>query len=293
MRGRVATPTALLVAAAIILSGCASAGGRSAREIVVTAAAATRDAATSRVAVTIEPEAPEGSTDAGAPLPGAFSGEGVWDYERNIGRLRMEMPRNDGQPPAEMETLVLEDAVYQRYPPELRQLTGAKTWLKLAVGDLPRLASVNAASASSAESSDPTRALAMLRGASDDVREVGKETLRGVTVTHYRLTVDLQKAVDQAPADQQASIRSFMSRAGLRESEIEVWVDDDDRLRKLVQYSPAGEGARLKVTTELYDFGTAVDVEAPPADEVGDLSQLFGSLGNLGNLMGTTTTSTP
>jgi hypothetical protein len=42
------------------------------------------------------------------------------------------------------------------------------------------------------------------------------------------------------------------------------------------------EGLQMSLDMELYDYGVAVAVEAPPADQVSDLSSVLGGVGGLG-----------
>ncbi len=61
----------------------------------------------------------------------------------------------------------------------------------------------------------------------------------------------------------------------------DVWIDDNDRVVKMhftMDASGFGVGAgTAEVTMEITDFGVPVDVQAPPADQTVDFSEL-GSL---------------
>jgi hypothetical protein len=99
---------------------------------------------------------------------------------------------------------------------------------------------------------DPGGVLDLLREIGE-VETVGPETVRGVPTTHYRGTIDI------------ASVP------------VDVWVDGDGRARKI---SATVDRAGIKVATEIeyYDFGVELDVDAPPADEVLDFTELFGDV---------------
>ncbi len=91
---------------------------------------------------------------------------------------------------------------------------------------------------------DPTAFVDLLRDAATSFTVVGEEEIQGDATTRYRAVVDL----DALDPD---------GNLGLGEDgsvEVDVWIDDDDRLRKVET-----EGLRL----ELWDFGTPVVVEAP------------------------------
>ncbi len=159
---------------------------------------------------------------------------------------------------------------------EAEELTDGKRWLKL---DFSGLAGMLGDDAVSSESSNPVDGLEALRGVSSDVTEVGTETLRGVETTHYRATIDLAKALADAPAGARDGARDLLERAGAPTIPVDVWLDAQDRVRKYtMQVDGAAfgsESSSVAVTYEFYDFGAPVDVSAPPADEVADLGSMF------------------
>jgi hypothetical protein len=104
----------------------------------------------------------------------------------------------------------------------------------------------------------PSSALDVLRQLTGDVQQLGDDTVAGRHATQYRATIERHGT--SAPVD--------------------VWVDDDDRVVKLHAEMPDGLG---EVTMQITGFGVPVDVQAPPPDQVGDLSDLLpgGLFGNL------------
>ena len=156
---------------------------------------------------------------------------------------------------------------------DIPELTDGKRWLKL---DLSGLTDMLGDAAASSESSNPVDGLEALRGVSSDVTEVGTETVRGVETTHYRATIDLAKALADAPADARDGAQDLLDRAGTPTIPVDVWLDAQDRVRKYtMQLDSESNGATVAVTYEFYDFGAPVDVTAPPADEVADLGSVF------------------
>jgi hypothetical protein len=62
------------------------------------------------------------------------------------------------------------------------------------------------------------------------------------------------------------------------EMPVDVWIDDDGLLRRMsMDMSVAGQTAHLQM--EIWDYGVDVNVEAPPADQVGDMGSMLGDLG--------------
>lgn len=99
---------------------------------------------------------------------------------------------------------------------------------------------------------------------------LGTEEVDGVEANHYNVVMDTASYADAL--DLSAEISKFMPK----EIGIEMWVDADNRPVKFHQEleipDMTGSGKTTTSTTDgtYYDFGTDVDVEAPPAAEVSD-----------------------
>ena len=99
---------------------------------------------------------------------------------------------------------------------------------------------------------------------------LGTEEVDGVETNHYNVVMDTASYADAL--DLPAEVAKFLPK----EIGIEMWVDADNQPRKFHQElevpSMSGGGEPTLSTTEgtYYDFGTEVDVEAPPAAEVAD-----------------------
>ncbi|MDQ3570900.1 MAG: hypothetical protein M3396_09865 [Actinomycetota bacterium] len=186
-----------------------------------------------------------------------------------------------------VEAIITGTVVYQRFPPQLAQALGGKPWVRIDLKDLGQSSGVDFNSLIQASLAEPTRAFQLLRGAGAETIEVGQEKLRGQSVTHYRATLDLSKAAAAAPPDQQNALQQLSHLYGGQPLEAEVWVDEEQRLRKLT-YSldlarltlPAQATSAVKPTgnlalvTEFFDFGTPVSVTVPPSEQVTDLGRL-------------------
>jgi hypothetical protein len=124
--------------------------------------------------------------------------------------------------------------------------------------------------------------LRFLAGVNGKVDTVGKETVRGAGTTHYRTTLDLAKAAKAAGSDG-AGLTQLTQQLGTSSLPTDVWVDVDGRLRRLRYAVDVKGGApaatRIEVSMELFDFGTAVTVTPPPADQVADAGGLVGAGG--------------
>ena len=126
--------------------------------------------------------------------------------------------------------------------------------------------------------------LRQLKAAGGDIEKVGEEDVRGVATTHYKATIDFERYPELVPADERAAARASMRQliklTGARTAPVEVWVDDDDLVRRLEQTTkltiPGAGPMSMVQQLELYDFGTKVDIDVPDPAEVADMTDLAG-----------------
>jgi hypothetical protein len=98
----------------------------------------------------------------------------------------------------------------------------------------------------------PRSLLRMLRGASEEMRRLGEEDVRGVETVRYRLDVNCDR-VNVFDCDGATT-------------PVEVWIGDDGLVRRIWIEEESNAGA-----IEFYDFGADVAVDPPPAGDVEDL----------------------
>ena len=116
----------------------------------------------------------------------------------------------------------------------------------------------------------PTDVLARVLLASDENDEVGQEDIRGTETTHYRARVDLEKVVQQMPESERPE-GDFQELWGARFVPVELWIDDESRLRRIQITRPAEEenaNPETIMTADLFEYGVEVNVEPPPSDQV-------------------------
>lgn len=96
---------------------------------------------------------------------------------------------------------------------------------------------------------------------------VGEEEVDGVALDHYSAVVDSSAVLDQLDAGPAA--------AGALPEEItyDLWFDADGFYRQMSVDMGAAAG---EVLIRFDDWGTDVDIEAPPADEVTDMGAMTG-----------------
>jgi hypothetical protein len=125
---------------------------------------------------------------------------------------------------------------------------GADTWVRMEGDD----------EEDSLQNLSPQRLLSMLRTASSETEHIGEQEVRGEATVRYRLTVECESAQ--------------LSCAG--SAPVDVWIGDDGVVRRI-----ALEDDDWTATFEFFDFGTDVDIDAPPADQVVDEDSALSSGG--------------
>jgi hypothetical protein len=158
-------------------------------------------------------------------------------------------------------------------------LPHGKHWITL---DLKRLLrSTGLGSLSDLAGQNPGESLQQLRAVSGKVEKAGSERVAGVRTTHYRATIDLDHVADKAPAKARASLRRSIKRViqitGQKKLPTQVWIDGQGRARRMTyeqRFAIGGQRLNSSVSIDIYDFGTKVGIEPPPASQVTDLTKL-------------------
>jgi hypothetical protein len=279
----------VFLAAALTVLGVSACGGDASapatpQAAVVQAADRTSDAGSSRASFEI--------TMTGlAPEPLTMTGEGLFDSKERKGRLTMDLSAlgaGSGQDLGEAEMIFDDFVVYMKFPFLSELQGGLKEWLRFDIRELGKEQGFDLGQLSQLNQNDPSQALQYLRAASEDVEELGKEEVRGVETTHYRMTIDLRKVVDQAPEEQREQLRAqidqIVEQSGIQMVPTEVWIDDEGLARRMeltyngMRFAPGEEGD-MTMTMELFDFGVEVDIQPPPANKTTDLQDLLGQGG--------------
>ncbi|PFG20828.1 LppX_LprAFG lipoprotein [Serinibacter salmoneus] len=110
---------------------------------------------------------------------------------------------------------------------------------------------------------DPIAQLESFTAAVESVEEIGAEEVDGVETTHYNVTVDgasLAETAGQAAGAMPDTIT------------YDIWLDSEGRTVQMTY--DIQEPTAVSTTMTFSDFGEAVTIEAPPADEVVDMTEM-------------------
>ena len=138
---------------------------------------------------------------------------------------------------------------------------------------------------------DATSLLDLLRDNGATVTDEGQADVQGQSTHHFNATISVAAALAAAPADSKAKAQAFIdqlgAKAGDAEIPVDVFVDDQGFVRRMQMtfdgdlYSslvggdaaPPSAGG-MTFTLDFLDLGKSVDIQPPPADQVGDASGL-------------------
>jgi hypothetical protein len=138
---------------------------------------------------------------------------------------------------------------------------------------------------------DPTEGLQFLGVIVGDPVEISHEVLGGVAATHYSVTLNLSRFVDNlgqaegslASPEVRGAIQQQRSQTDFGRMPAEVWLDPDGRVRRF-DFTLSSQGGDMtyeeKLSTTFSDFGAPVQVNEPAASETMPLSavkKLFNS----------------
>ena len=178
--------------------------------------------------------------------------------EARFGDAGMEMKASSDGDQA-MQIIILDQVVYMKSA----EMGLGDKWLKI---DLKEAG--DSLFGMLAKATDP-EAMFKAMETPQKIEVLGEEDVDGVSTNHYRITIDPTSYMDAMgfPAD--------MAQFLPKELVTDMWVDGDNLPRKYAQDvttpSVAGQPAAKSTTEGFYtDFGTDVQIEAPPADEVTD-----------------------
>lgn len=151
-------------------------------------------------------------------------------------------------------------------------LPGGKAWLKIDASKVGESSGLDFSKALSGSQLEPADMLAMLKAEGADVRTVGSSTIDGVATTHYRVKIDVAKAL-QSKGLSSPMLEDFAST--MKTATGNVWIDQDGLVRRIqYAYAVPQAGIHMAMKMDLSDYGAHVTIAAPPSSQVFDMTQL-------------------
>lgn len=146
-------------------------------------------------------------------------------------------------------------------------------WVSIDLGALAELSGQSLDDLRGELGIDPTEIARSLID-SDNATVVGMETIDGVEVEHYVVTVDLAEALASLPGSQ---IDPALADVELPDTvAFDVWVSADNQLRRIA-FDTSVAGRSISMQLDMSASDEPADVELPAESEVFDLTDLLGS----------------
>lgn len=290
VRGRSAGIAAALavVAVAAVTAGCGGgAGSAVALDPVAAAATKTQNAGAARIHFAIAVKSPRLHGRA-AKLSGSGTFDGTSSELRiPLASLASALPAGlSGNVSASqiahttLKEIALEQngdyLVYLNLGSLASQLPFGKQWIELDLSKLGKSSGLNLSKLMSGAQFQPGDVLAMLKAEGAKVHKVGPATIQGTATTHYRVTVDVAKALEQKGLTSPAFAAAAAKVKSVSEN---VWIGKDGLLRR-VQLAYGLAKTHVAMTMNLSDYGAHVTIAAPPSDNVYDITQLAQGFGS-------------
>jgi hypothetical protein len=258
-----AAAVAVVVVALLVVGG----GGGNAGAVVVNAVNSTLGDKTA--AITMEMHGSAGGQDVD------LSGSGAVDFTSNAMKLGMTVPA-DGQQ-IQVQVIYVGNTVYVAVP-GLGQLAPGKSWLSVDLSSVSPSAAAGSTGGLGA-GGNPAAMLRLLAERGNTVKPLGASTLDGVSVQGYSVSVG-QSALQSelASGDVPSWMRQAMSNVNLGALDFDVFVDGQGRLRResmSMQMSAGSVPVSFTMALDFSDYGSPVDVSAPPAGQVLDMQQFL------------------
>ncbi len=166
-----------------------------------------------------------------------------------------------------LELRLVAAKLYAKVPEGSRDEVGAgKPWVVVAPdGSDPFSQVVGGSLAQLAAQNDPAHTLGEIRTAGSIVSsERGR--LDGVAAEHYRVELELARLGTDLPAGLPPDAAGQLGG----KFPVELWLDDAHRPVQIVlDLSPILQGGEARITTRYREWGVPVEVQPPPAGEVG------------------------
>ncbi|WP_460067264.1 hypothetical protein [Streptomyces sp. YKOK-I1] len=192
-------------------------------------------------------------------------GEGVYDYRRQRGRLKVLLPQDpagtsEHRPITE---LLAPGALFMKH-------RGAGVpddkWVRV------ETATLSDGNLVTGGATDPFAAAEVLRGART-ATYMGRSEVAGTAVRHYRGTADLAVAAEGASAGSKGALAAAAKGFATARVPFDVYLDDAGRIRKVRHRfsfvnGRQAEAVAVASTTLLYDFGAPADVRLPAARDI-------------------------
>lgn len=194
---------------------------------------------------------------------------GLTAPDGSVGTLHANLPLNQGA----FDVITVNHTLYGKVRGNGLTETGGKHWVALTLTNLP-------ATTGFQSGTDALSYFKLLPGATGPVTTVGHERIAGVRTTHYRVTIDLAKAMQKLPPQlQQPGAADQLRMAGITTMPVDVWIDGARFVRQTGMRMTI-HGITVAMTMTLRGSNSRLKVDPPaagdiyPTDNITDFARL-------------------
>jgi hypothetical protein len=205
---------------------------------------------------------------AGATI--AISGTGSIDFGQNA--MQTSLKISGGPTQITEQTVYLNKTIYLNLGNEIGQVLPGKSWISLDVSQLTQGNADTSLGGAGSLGNDPAAALRVLAQNGNTATDLGPSTINGVNVEGYAVTIS-PAAIKAELAN--ANLPAWLQQAAKSVSNpnigYKVYVDGSDQLARLttdLSETVTGLTVHEAITMDFTNYGTAVNIAAPPSGEV-------------------------
>jgi len=199
-------------------------------------------------------------------------GEGDMQLGGDNPAISMDM---DAGGTGQMSMVLLDGVLYMKLPAGL--VPGDKPWIKIDSNDKsnPMAQALGSLTDQMRQNADPREALEQFKDAGT-IESTEQASVNGEETTHYKIKVDVQKLAENQKDATLAQAMQEAIKSGLKDFPVDLWVNDDGLpVRMSIEMPTAdptsGKTVPVKVQVDYTKWGEPVNIEAPPADQVGEM----------------------
>jgi hypothetical protein len=176
-----------------------------------------------------------------------------------------------------MPVVIANGTIYERLPSQLASMIpGGKPWLSLKlsqVSELSQLPGLNGFIGESLIFDDPMQYLDFIDAAAAGhaARSLGRATVNGVPMRHYRTRLNISEFLADAPTPDpqaaQALAQALKSQVKGMDTPVDLWIDRSGKVRRLlasVREDYAGHPVSVQIVEDITGYGPQ-PVPAPPS----------------------------
>ncbi|HEX7658176.1 MAG TPA: hypothetical protein VF444_01755 [Pseudonocardiaceae bacterium] len=282
MRGKRLLACVAAVAGLTLLAGCGSGGGPSGA-LGQAAAPKINNVADLSSAITSTTDQKNSAKvvmtmdDKASGASGTITATGVIQMNPAAGDITMTLKTSgtgaDDVASGQFEIIVLDSTFYMKLPDALAQAlaqesgntdAATKPWIKIDPNGTDSLSQMLAPMVTSTqEDNNPASAISKLKSAGT-LTSTLHEQLNGQSTTHYTINVDLAKMAASLPDSDpdKEGITDALDNGASTET-VDLWVNDQELPVQIIV-----KNAESTAAITYSDWGTPVNITAPPADQV-------------------------